>query len=427
MDRRLRTSGLRPLFHPRKLLGGWERSLLWWWAEKARSARKAVAALVAATSLLLLAGCAARRPQPDILDAETLIQEGRQRGLEMEIPFAISPQIQEEVEKNVGFGTTAVERLRRIVRYLNDKGYINFHYEPDMSLTATEAFDARRGDCMAYTNLYLGIARYLKVPVYFVHVSEARNYYVRDGLFFVSSHMAVGYGTGAAGFGSGPYTVVIDFTQEASDWRLMLYQSIDDATAVGLYYNNVAVDRMMAGDLAGAEKLWEFLIEKLPELKEVYNNLGVLYLRQGDYEKAQVLLQNAIERFPYYQPLYTNAIQAARGSRNPELAKELEARGKKLLSRDPFYRFNQGVALFNGHRYPEAIEEFARALKSQPKNPYLHAWLARTYLSAGETARGIKAFEEAQSLSPNLHMLKSLREEFSVLGQVPEPPIPLTP
>jgi tetratricopeptide (TPR) repeat protein len=387
----------------------------------------AATALLAMVCLSLIPGCAAKRTAPHVLDAEMLVQEGRQRGLDMEIPYAISPRIKDEVEKNVGFGTTTVERLRRIVRYLNDKGYINFHYEPDMSLTATEAFDARRGDCMAYTNLYLGIARYLKVPVYFVHVSEARNYYVRDGLFFVSSHMAVGYGTGAAGFGSGPYTVVIDFTQEASDWRLLLYQSIDDATAIGLYYNNVAVDRMMAGDLAEAEKLWEFLIEELPSLKEVYNNLGVLYLRQGNYEKAQVLLQDAIERFPYYQPLYTNAIQAARGSRNPGLAKELESRGKKLLSRDPFYRFNRGVALYNSHQYSKAIEEFDRALRSQPKNPYLYAWLARTYLSAGETERGIRSFSEAQELSPNLHMLKSLRKEFAVLAQVPEPQIPLRP
>jgi tetratricopeptide (TPR) repeat protein len=389
--------------------------------------RGAPAVLLATMCLALVAGCAAKRPAPTILDAQKLVQEGRKQGLEMEIPFALTPQIQKEVEKNVGYGAPAVERLRRIVRYLNDKGYINFHYEPDMSLTAKEAFEARRGDCMAYTNLFLGIARFLKVPVYFVHVSEARNYYVRDGLFFISSHMAVGYGTGAAGFGSGPYTVVIDFTQEASDSRLMLYQSIDDATAVGLYYNNVAVDRMMAGDLVAAEDLWEFLLDKLPNLKEVYNNLGVLYLRQGEYEKAQVLLQKAIEKFPYYHPLYTNAIQAARGSRNPALAKELEKRGKKLLSRDPFYRFNRGVDHYNGREYDAAIEEFSRALRSQPRNPYLYAWLARTYLKAGQTERGIKAFTAAQDISPNLHMLKSIRNEFPVLGQVPLPQISLEP
>ncbi len=96
---------------------------------------------------------------------------------------------------------------------------------------------------MAYTNLYLGLARVLKVPAFFVHINEARNYYERDGLYFVSSHMAVGCAIQQ-------YTVIVDFTEQKSEYALALYDAVDDATAAGLFYNNVAVDHLLAGDVA---------------------------------------------------------------------------------------------------------------------------------------------------------------------------------
>ena len=347
---------------------------------------------------------------------QDLIDGGRKIGLDLENPFDITPEMAAAVEKEVGAGGgTPSDLMRRLTHYLNDRGYVNFQYEANQSLTAIQAWKAKRGDCMAYTNLYVGLARHLKIPVYFIHISEMQNYFEREGLCFVSSHMAVGCTLQY-------YTIVVDFSGQKTEYSLSLYDPTDDATAVALFYNNEAVGYLIKGDEPRAEKLLRYLIAELPELKEARNNLGVVLMRQGQFTKALKVFQESIARFPEYQPLYTNATQAAKGAGQPELAKSLEKQGKHFLAQDPFFIFNQGLTRFQDKDYPGAVEQFKRALVRQPGNPVLYAWIAKAYLSAGKEKEGKEAFARAQVWAPLLPFLSSMRLEFPALRDVPFSP-----
>ena len=379
-----------------------------------------LAAALAATVL----GCAPKVAGPPPLTVDQIVAQGDQQGLRLENPFALNDTIRAKVEKEIGFTGTPLDRIRRIIRYLNDNNYIHFQYSANLSLTANQAFEARKGDCLAYTNLFLAIARHLKIPMYFVHVSEARNLYERDGVFFISSHMALGYGGGIQPEEVNPYTVIVDFTEESADYKLAMFEALDDGTALCLYYNNVAVDRMIEGDSAYAQRLLQYLIGVRPLVKELYNNMGVLLMREGNYAGALAFLQSSIQRFPGYAPLYTNAIQAARGSGRPELARTLEGKVESMSRDDPFFLFNQGLHFFHQGQFEKAAERFKKAANRQPYNTFLYAWLARAYLRYGRTEEGIRAFEKAQEYAPNHRMLALLRAEFPVLNSVPRPQLP---
>jgi tetratricopeptide (TPR) repeat protein len=377
-----------------------------------RAGRFAAAAGLLAAVLSL--ACAPAADGPRIISLNQLLQGAKQEGLEMENPFSIDPVIAAQVEAKVGSGGTPTDRMRRLTYYLNER---KFEYVANRSLTATEAFNSRSGDCMAYTNLYMALARALRIPTFFVHISEAQNYFEREGLYFVSSHMAVGCQIQY-------FTVIVDFTEQKSEYSLAIYDAVDDATAAALFYNNVAVDRLMAGEVDYAEKLLRFLLKSLPHLREAQNNLGVVLMRQGRFQEALAVLQEGLQNFPEYQPLYTNAIQAAKGSGKPDLAKQLAAQGESLMHRDPFYIFNKGLDRFEAKDYAGALVEFQRILSRQSTSPMLYAWIARTRLSMGQNAEGIKAFQEAQRLAPFLPMLKAIRQEFPVLSAVPLPKDP---
>ena len=316
---------------------------------------------------------------------------------------------------------TPAERIRRIVWFLNGKEGVNFKYTSGMSLTANEAYRQKQGDCLAYTNLFMGIARHLQLPCYFVHIREARDYYEREGLFFINSHMAVGYSGDGTGIeeGLGLYTLVVDFAELTSGLGLQLYQSLDDAEATALFYNNVAVDNLLAGDINQAEKMLRFLISTQPQLQELTNNLGVVLMRQGRYEEALAVLQAGIQKAPTYQPFYTNAIQAARACHKTALAQRLESDAAKWSRRDPFFLFNEGVDLYQKKQYGAAVETFQKAAKIRPNNPSLECWLARAYLASGQTERGTESFLKAQGLSPNYPLLSVLRDEFPALAEAP--------
>jgi tetratricopeptide (TPR) repeat protein len=367
---------------------------------------KLTAAILASLSL---AACAPARPvRQGPMTAARLIEEARSAGFSLDDPLALDPDILEKVDHAVGGMVAPEARLRTLVEYLNAGGYLNFTYTPNRSLTAREAFRQRRGDCMAYTHLFVALARRTGMPAYFVHVTDVRDYYEKNGWFFVSSHVAVGQG-------SGPNATVVDFTKEITDWKLALYEAIDDGEALALYYNNVAVDMMTAGRLDESERLFRFLIAREPTVVELHNNLGVLLNRSGRHAEALYVLHKGIERFPAYEPLYTNGIRAARAAGRQDLASYYERRGLAITRSDPYFLFARAVTLYEQQRFREAARLFERASEQRPDSPVILAWLARSSLSAGSREEGRDAFSRAKKIDPDQRILKVIEAQFPEL------------
>src|SRR5262245_33495879 len=153
----------------------------------------------------LTTGCATAAPRHVPTPAER-IAEARGLGLHLDDPLEIDHDMKVAVEKAIGRHYPPADRLRYLARYLTGGGFVNFQYMGNQSFTAKQAFRERRGDCMAYANLFTTLARHLGIDTYFVHVREVQNFYERAGQFFVSSHVAVGYG-------QGPAAEVIDFSK----------------------------------------------------------------------------------------------------------------------------------------------------------------------------------------------------------------------
>jgi tetratricopeptide (TPR) repeat protein len=368
-----------------------------------------------ATALAALSwgiGACATAPHVSVT-TDRRIAEARAEGITLEDPLAIDDVMRDAVDRAVSRSAPPADRLRHLASYLMGSGFVNFQYMPSRSLTAQRAFRERRGDCIAYTNMFLALARYLGIDAYFVHVREVQNFYEQRGTFFVSSHVAVGYG-------QGPEAEVIDFAKAISDWKLALYRSISDDAALALYSNNVAVTHMQAGRPAEAERLLRFWIARAPEMAELYNNLGVLLNRSARYGEALAILEQGIRRFPTYEPLYTNGLRAAHGAGRLDRERALAEQGEVIEHSDPFLIFARAMNVYRDARFKVAAVEFARARRAKPDSAVIVAWLARAYLRAGQRDEGLSAFEDLKRLAPGDPAIHELREQFPDL----EPPPP---
>ena len=371
------------------------------------------AAVIGAWLAMAAAGCASARPSraPVARAASTpaeLIAEARAEGLAAEDPLQIDAAMKAEIEAVVGRMGTPEERLKRLLRFLNDRMFMGFQYASNRSLTAREAYRQRSGDCIAYTHLFVSLARHLGVPVYFVYVREVEGHYQRGGSYYLSSHVAVGHG-------HGPMAVVMDLAKQAPDWSLSLYNSIDDGTALALYYNNLAVDAMMAGRLEEAERVLRFWRARRPNAVELHNNLGVLLNRQGRHAEALAALEEGIALFPRYLPLYTNAIMAARAAGEQKKAIALVKRAQAVGQEDPMLLLVSGMSLYQEGDLKGAAERLERAGEVLPDSPVIAAWLVRVYLGAGRREDGQEAFERVRKLEPGGRLEKDLRREFPEL------------
>ncbi|WP_394828200.1 transglutaminase domain-containing protein [Pendulispora albinea] len=353
------------------------------------------------------AGCQPPKVAPPGTTVAELVADARARGLLFENPMELSPDMQQDVELAIGRRGEPRERLHKLVRHLNDRK-IGFEQVQGVSLPVKRAYREHRGDCMTYAMLFVALSRHLGLETHFVHASQVLSYYESGDSLFASSHIAVGYG-------ESPGEIVVDFSREYDDWHLASYRRIDDAAAISLYFNNVAVYTMNEGRTDRAQRMLQFLVDERPNLAELHNNLVVTYLRQAQWNEALDAAAQAMKLFPNYKPLYTNAIQAAASAGKPDLARRFELRAQEIAGSDPLYVFARGLQHYQRTEYSLAAEQFERALAGHKDSVLIGAWLVRAHLSAGHREEGLDAFVRARKLAPNDRRLQELSERFPEL------------
>lgn len=378
--------------------------------------------LAVAVVLVLASGCATTGVHHPT-QTEAWIEQAGTEGVFLEAPLRLSPQIISLVREKVGYAGTEKARLLKVVRFLAEMDGLAFQYQTQSSFTAEKAFQARRGDCMSYANLLVALARTLDVPVRFVRITELPVTWEAGGRFFESSHMAVAMGR----YNAWDQSVVVDFGNvHTSPWRFALYDDVPDEEAFVLFQNNVAVQRMLAGDMGTAERMFRFLHHHSPRTPEVPNNLSLVLLHNGKDREALDLLEASVEQFPRFRPLFANAVQAARHIGDEELAKTLEARGRELLEDEPAWNFNQGMRSYHARSYSTAALRFEKALAADPDNVRLLAWSARAHLAAGNLRRGLEQVERIRSGPPSETRTQLLQDLRSAFPQI-DAPVPVTP
>jgi Tfp pilus assembly protein PilF len=345
--------------------------------------------------------------------------------LVLESPLSVPPKLRDKVRREVGYDGSEKARLLKLVRYMSDIEGLGFRYQTQSSLTAEKAFAARRGDCMSYANLFIALARTLDVQARFVRITQLPVTWEAGGRFFESSHMAVAFGREAAW----DQAVIVDFGNvHTSPWRFALYDDVSDDEAFVLFQNNVAVQKMLAGDVNGAEAIFRFFYRRASNVPEVANNLSLVLMQSGRSPEALAVLTEAVDRFPHFRPLFANAVQAARRVGDDALASSLEARGRELLEDEPAWNFNEGMRSYNAHAYSSAALRFEKALSSDPDNVRLLAWSARAHLAAGNLRRGLEYVDRIRSGPPSetrSRLLDDLRQAFPQLDSaspVEQPP-----
>jgi tetratricopeptide (TPR) repeat protein len=356
--------------------------------------------------IVLFMSCQYRELQDPFSEVDKSAKLAGEKGLLLPNPFEIDEAVQKDVRKVINNEDLPYMRLKKALRYLHVNGFLNFEYDMSATLTAQEAFEKRRGNCLSHTGLFVALCRHLSVPVYFVYVSEALDFEERDGSYVVSSHIATGFADGAK-------TTVVDFNSERDNFRI--YEKIDDTTAYCFFYNNLAVEKLMKGDYDGAQKILAFLLELKPDLKEIQNNMGVLLMKTGKYEEALSLYERMRASSQNYQPALHNGLLVSRRLKRKSAEDFFAADLKEISEKDPLLLCQKAIELEKAGSFSEAAACLRKALGYQPRNAFLYAVLARTYLETKDDPKAKAAYQRAKTLAPHLPILDELAEEYPVL------------
>ena len=268
-----------------------------------RTTQPASRILPACAAILLLAAPAFAARDRDTLTPEAWDRMVHDAGLDpaaVDNPLGFSEEMTAFASDIAGVGDER-ERLVRQHRQLFDRSKSTFEYEEQVTLTAREAFETRRGNCVSFTNLFVGLARSIGIGAQAVMFERRSSLDVEGDLQIFNTHLAAGYRIGNR-------ALVFDFFNLQSE-REFGFSLLDDRSHAGIYFSNRGTDVLRAGDIDGALHWLELATRIAPGLGAAWGNLGVARRRSGDVDGAIEAHLFALELEPYEHRALANLRQ----------------------------------------------------------------------------------------------------------------------
>lgn len=288
-------------------------------------------------------------------------------------------------------GWELVDRLQEL---LFSEAFLNIQYDDAANLTASQAFAERRANCLSLVNLYIAMARHLGLSAQYQTI-QIRPVWSRKGeLLVLSEHI------NALGRLGPSNQYIVDFTPEIR-LQQQTAKVISDRQATALYFNNLAVEHLIASQLEDALQDFRFALAIDPELAIAWNNIGSVLGRLGETElseysflkatsidRSNISAANNLARFYYEQgdfakaERYRNAVES-------------------YNRRNPYYHYLLGNLAYEEKDFEAALRHFQEAIRRGDQEPDFYLALGLTFRELGDE----QAFTDLSGMSVALREL----------------------
>ena len=324
--------------------------------------------------------------------------------------FAMSDDMRRYVEKEIVPRTKLRGRQLALVDALYKKGDLKLEYDSAMTRNATEAFAARSGNCLSLVIMTAAFAKALDLPLEYqkVFVDDA---WARAGnMYLAIGHVNLTLGkrrteefTYASRVGRKPIEsegLTIDFLPP-DDMRSVRTRAITEDIVVAMYMNNRAVEALARGRIDDAYWFARDAVAQSPAFLVAYNTLAAVYHRHGDLAQAEAVLRFVVDREPANTQAMANLVRVLADAGKTEDSQRLAAALAKIEPEPPFAFFNRGMAAMRAGDLQAAKASFEREIARSPDYHEFHFWLAVAHVGLGENAQARKHLAIAVRNSTN--------------------------
>ncbi|MCE4539232.1 tetratricopeptide repeat protein [Pelomonas sp. P7] len=359
--------------------------------------------LIAGLALTGLVGCAVEPKQPPTVDvfddaAFTRPDVSFDPAQALEITPAMKRFADVEMAPMV-----RTKGLRNgLIESLYTKGRLQIDYDAEVTRTASEAFEARRGNCMSLVLMTAAFARYLNVPVRFNSVYTEESWTRYNGIFFVAGHVNITLvrrpTTGQSIIFGDPELLTIDFLPP-DQVRNQRSRVIDESMVVAMFLNNRAAEALAVGKIDEAYWWAKSAIATDARWLAAYNTLAVLYRRKSMQDRAETALRLVLEREPLNTQALSNLALVLSELGRREEAQAVANQIAQIQPVAPYKFFDEGVEAMKAGEFAAARQLFRKEVARAAYVPEFHFWLGLANWGLGDVpgARGeiAKALENS--------------------------------
>ncbi|MDH4050423.1 MAG: hypothetical protein OEU93_02520 [Rubrivivax sp.] len=327
--------------------------------------------------------------------------------------IAMSPQMRNYLRDVIVPRSPVTGRVQGLVDALNSTDHLKLVYDSSATRTASETFDARRGDCLSLLLMTAAFAREMGLEVRFQKILT-RDVQVPEGdLIRVVGHVNIGLARHAPR--DVQDWVMVDFIPPEDAGRLR-FQPLTQQRIQAMYFNNKAVEALEAGQHGQAYWWLRASSASDPGFASAYITLGALWDRAGRTDLAKESLAYALALDPG-NPSAVNNLAMATTERSSVPARPPDA--VDVVATSAARR--ELVGLLKTGRYDEARRSIEEALK-QADRPELRLLLAVAYSGLHQNASAIRELDAVRvdtRTAPATQSLlgaklSALREELAI-------------
>ncbi|MEX0619028.1 MAG: transglutaminase domain-containing protein [Pseudohongiellaceae bacterium] len=285
----------------------------------------------------------------------------------------------------------ASDKVGRLRELLFEEQYLNLQYSDDRTQTAAELFESRAGNCLSVMNLYIALARYVGLDAEYQTVNVRPVWDRRGGLLVLNQHI------NATGKLSMRETYIIDFTPELNLQQLTA-STVSDAEARALYFNNLAVEKMVVGEFEASLVFLKNALWLEPELSIAWNNIGTAFNRLQQPELASYSYHMAFETDNTNATAVNNLARFFLAQGETAKAREYQRAIARFNNRNPYYHFERGNTAYLNDDLEGALDAYRRAIRIKEVEPDFYVALARTYERLGDEGMAERMTNAAKGL-----------------------------
>src|SRR5687768_17547188 len=151
------------------------------------------------------------------------------RAAEVEVPFELDPELQAWVDARLRPGLDDEEEVGQVLDLIFHGLQLRYKLLPTRN--ASETFRSREGNCISFVNLFVGVARRVRLDPFYVEVQDLQRWSHREGMVVSQGHIVAGM-----------YVKGELRTYDFLPYRPKAYRSfkpINDLAAAAHHYNNL--------------------------------------------------------------------------------------------------------------------------------------------------------------------------------------------
>jgi protein O-GlcNAc transferase len=162
-----------------------------------------------------------------------------------------------------------------------------------------------------------------------------------------------------------------------------------------------AVSLHQSGCLDGAAKLYQAILDDMPDQFDAAHLLGVIALQEGRYEDAQTRIGSALTIDPKNGPALSNLATAyLRGHRFDDALK-FALRAAEVQPEAVDAQMNLGMILRQLERFKDSLAPLEKALNLSPNSTVIRNLLGASLLDSGDASRAAQMFDTAAQINPD--------------------------